>query len=61
MMTTNPNPSEALRLGASFRDPSGFLFTRDGILYRQVNTLYQENYTRLMTSGLYEQLTKAGD
>ena len=24
-------------LGASFRDPSGFLFTRDGVLYRQVN------------------------
>ena len=60
-MTTNPNPSEAQRLGASFRDPSGFLFTRDGILYRQINTIYQENYARLMASGLYEQLSKTGE
>jgi len=48
------------QLGASFRDPSGFLFVRDGILYRQVNRLYAENYARLMDSGLYEKLVKAG-
>jgi len=47
-------------LGASFRDPSGFLFTREGILYRQVNRLYAENYTRLMDSGLYGKLASAG-
>jgi hypothetical protein len=45
---------------ASFRDPSGFLFSRSGILYRQVNRAYAEEYARLMDSGLYEQLTKAG-
>jgi len=44
----------------SFRDPSGFLFTRDGVLYRQVNQVYAENYARLMESGLYEKLVKAG-
>jgi hypothetical protein len=44
---------------ASFRDPSGFLFTRDGTLYRQVNQTYAENYTRLMESGLYERLVKS--
>lgn len=43
---------------ASFRDPRGFLFLRDGILYRQVNTAYKENYQRLMTSGLYDRLTQ---
>ncbi len=48
------------RLGASFRDPSGFLFTRDGRLYRQVNHLYAAEYDRLMTSGLYDRLVKAG-
>lgn len=47
-------------LSASFRDPSGFLFTRDGILYRQVNPVYAEHYTRLMESGLYEALVKSG-
>ncbi|MFP3854756.1 MAG: SAM-dependent methyltransferase [Anaerolineales bacterium] len=33
---------------ASFRDPNGFLFRRDGILYRQVNQRYRENYQALM-------------
>lgn len=47
-------------LGASFRDPSGFLFTRKGILLRQVNRVYADDYTRLMESGLYEKLVKAG-
>ncbi len=47
-------------LGASFRDPNGFLFTRGGILYRQVNRAYADDYARLMESGLYEKLVKAG-
>lgn len=41
---------------ASFRDPSGFLFYRDGSLYRQVNQVYQKHYDRLMESGLYDAL-----
>jgi hypothetical protein len=48
------------QLSASFRDPSGFLFTRDGVLYRQVNRKYEGEYTRLMESGLYDKLVKAG-
>ena len=43
----------------SFRDPSGFLFVRDGVLYRQVNKKYAEEYELLMESGLYESLVKA--
>jgi len=42
----------------SFRDPSGFLFFRDGSLYRQVNTCYKENYDLLAGSGLYDKLVK---
>jgi len=45
----NPEPS-------SFRDPTGFLFRRDGVLYRQVNPVGIEDYDRLMKSGLYIQL-----
>jgi ribosomal protein L11 methylase PrmA len=41
---------------SSFRDPSGFIFFRDGILYRQVNLEYSENYETLIQSGLYEKL-----
>ena len=44
----------------SFRDPSGFLFRRDGRLYRQVNESYRSDYKRLMESGLYRVLTEAG-
>lgn len=45
---------------ASFRDPSGFLFERSGRLLRQVNTVYQHDYERLMKSGLYRRLVDAG-
>jgi len=48
------------RLGASFRDPSGFLFSRQGVLYRQVNQIYAEHCDRLMSSDLYARLIKAG-
>ena len=44
----------------SFRDPSGFVFTEDGTLFRQVNRVYAEHYDRLMQSGLYAALTGAG-
>lgn len=42
--------------GASFRDPSGFVFEQDGIIYRQVNNSYKDDYDTLMDSGLYEAL-----
>ena len=44
------------RVPASFRDPSGFLFSRDQRLYRQVNLVYRDNYDHLMASGLYDAL-----
>jgi len=43
-------------IGASFRDPSGFVFRRGGRTYRQVNACYAEDYELLRSSGLYEQL-----
>lgn len=54
------NSGHNLTLGASFRDPSGFLFIDGGTLYRQVNRVYAEDYDRLMESGLYDKLVKAG-
>ncbi len=47
--------SEALP--SSFRDPSGFLFSRDGVILRQVNEVHKAHYDALMSSGLYEKLT----
>lgn len=42
---------------ASFKDPAGFVFERDGIFYRHVNPSYQPAYERLMGSHLYAGLT----
>jgi ribosomal protein L11 methylase PrmA len=47
------------KVSGSFRDPSGFMFRHNGVLYRQVNLQYRENYDLIMNSGLYDQLTKS--
>ena len=48
------------RISGSFRDPSGFLFRRDGVLYRQVNAAYRPHYDKLIIGGLYEALNGGG-
>lgn len=45
---------------ASFRDPSGFLFWRAGVLYRQVNKIYSQEYNQIIESGLYNDLENIG-
>ncbi len=47
------------QVSGSFRDPSGFVFRHDGVVYRQVNHCYKEDYDLLMSSGLYERLVSA--
>jgi hypothetical protein len=44
----------------SFRDPSGFVFTRDGTLYRQVNTGFRPTFEAFLSSGLYDELARDG-
>jgi hypothetical protein len=46
------------RVSSSFRDPSGFIFQRNGELFRQVNFSYKEDYDLLISSNLYERLTR---
>lgn len=41
----------------SFRDPSGFVFYREGTIYRQINLVYKEEYDFFIKSGLYKDLT----
>jgi ribosomal protein L11 methylase PrmA len=48
----------AQALGASYRDPSGFVYTRDGTLYRQVNRVFQDRFQAFLTSGLYAELAE---
>lgn len=44
-----PHPS-------SFRDPSGYIFEKEGVLYRQVNTCFREDFDAFIQSGLYDRL-----
>jgi SAM-dependent methyltransferase len=44
----------------SFRDPSGFVYTRDGTLYRQVNKSFRQQFDGFLTSGLYDEFAGAG-
>jgi hypothetical protein len=48
--------ASSAQLPGSFRDPSGFLFQQDGVIYRQVNLVYKDDYDHLMDSGLYQAL-----
>jgi hypothetical protein len=48
--------ASSAQLPGSFRDPSGFLFQQDGVIYRQVNLAYKDDYDHLMDSGLYQTL-----
>jgi ribosomal protein L11 methylase PrmA len=48
------------RVRGSFRDPSGFVFQRDGTVYRQVNRAFAETYDRIAGSGLYDVLHAEG-
>ena len=43
---------------ASFRDPSGFIYEKDGTVYRFVSSVYQPHYDLLQSSGLAAELIK---
>jgi ribosomal protein L11 methylase PrmA len=58
-MTSPLSPEDRAHPG-SFRDPSGFLFRRGGVLYRQINAVYREHYDEFIGGGLYKDLTEAG-
>jgi len=45
---------------SSFRDPSGFLFRRDGVLLRQVNPVYARHWEHFLASGLHAKLLERG-
>jgi hypothetical protein len=49
-----------VRTPGSFRDPSGFIFERDGVLYRQVNQAYATDLALLRDSGLHDALVADG-
>jgi hypothetical protein len=42
----------------SFRDPSGFVYTRGGTFYRQVNHSFRQPFEAFLGSGLYDELVR---
>jgi hypothetical protein len=44
----------------SFRDPSGFVYTRDGTLLRQVNAGFRQTFEAFLASGLCDELVREG-
>jgi len=53
MQQTQPLPS-------SYRDPSGFMFEKNGSLYRQVNKIFKDDFDHFVSSGCYDHLVKKG-
>jgi hypothetical protein len=51
---------QAERVAGSFRDPSGFVFRHDDVLYRQINPIYRQHYDQLIESGLASDLIARG-
>ena len=43
---------------SSFRDPSGFIFKKNDVLYRQVNKVYSEDFELFNASGCYQNLVR---
>jgi len=53
-------PATILHHPSSYRDPSGFIFEKDGTLYRQVNKVFREDFELFIRSGCYEKLVNKG-
>ena len=45
---------------SSYRDPAGFIFSKNGVLYRQVNKVFSKDFDFFLTSGCYEKLVNKG-
>ena len=52
-------PTDGAEAG-SFRDPAGFIFRRDGLVFRQVNRTFADRWARLNASGLLSDLERRG-
>jgi hypothetical protein len=48
--------TQAFKHPSSYRDPAGFMFEKDGVLYRQVNKVFKQDFDLFTTSGYYERL-----
>ncbi len=59
-MTPPAVDTAATRDAGSYRDPAGFVFRREGVVYRQIDPSFAEDWEHYLESGLYESLADAG-
>lgn len=45
---------------SSFRDPSGYIFSYNNNIYRQVNSVFKDHFDYFISSGCYKSLTDKG-
>ncbi|HTD92275.1 MAG TPA: hypothetical protein VK644_00615 [Chitinophagaceae bacterium] len=45
---------------SSYRDPSGYMFEKDGVLYRQVNLSFRDSFDHFISSGCYDHFVGKG-
>lgn len=45
---------------SSFRDPAGYIYYDNNLVYRKINPCYFDQYSHLMNSGLYQELVSLG-
>jgi hypothetical protein len=51
----------AQRDPGSYRDPAGFVYRSDGVIYRQIRPSFAADWDQFLASGLYERLAAEGD
>ena len=51
-------PASFIHLPSSYRDPSGYVFEKNGIIYRQVNKIFSEDFDFFISGGCYDALVK---
>ena len=59
-MPATAESDRARRDPGSFRDPSGFVYSRDGVLLRQINASFAADWDDLVASGLLTTLQERG-
>jgi ribosomal protein L11 methylase PrmA len=59
-MTKSTAPDMPTHHPSSYRDPSGFIFEKEDVLYRQVNISFKEHFDHFIQSGCYNELVKKG-
>ena len=55
-----PGTAAITRDPGSFRDPSGFVFRRDGVLYRQVNRVFADDWKAAVDAGVLRRWQESG-